>query len=345
MKLYAILTLVLFLTMLFVPLFSLLGNVESQNITTLTTSHSQATPEAQEKNISENDNSQVRTEKEKDNDKNNKSVETEGSISVARVSSGRVETVPLTDYVIGCVACEMPPSYHIEALKAQAIVSLTYALYQRSQKNNPDISDDPSVHQAYKTYEELKEKWGDSYDKSIAVIKKAVNDVVGQYLTFDGELIKPPYFALSSGATNSAEDVWGSKVEWLVSVTSDQDKLSPSVRSVFEYSEAELIRLLKSECDIDKISIGRCDTTRSGYVKSIEISSHSFSGEQLRGLLSLRSGNFTVEKKDDSYIFTCMGYGHGVGMSQNGANCMAKQGSDYKEILSHYYPGTQIQAS
>lgn len=160
-------------------------------------------------------------------------------------------------------------------------------------------------------------------------------------MTYDGKLIKPSYFAMSSGMTNSAEDVWGAKVDWLVSVASDSDKLSPSVKSVFEFTESELKNLLK-EYDIENISIGKSVTSKSGYVKSIEISSHKFSGEELRQILSLRSGNFTVKKDDDLFVFTCMGYGHGVGMSQNGANYMAKQGSDYKEILSHYYPGTEI---
>lgn len=342
MKLYAILSLILLLTMLFLPLFSLLGSTQSVNAPVITSVSIENTSQSQAENDKSSKDFEVRTEKT--DDKNGKSIDTDGEIAVLRVSSGKVENVGITDYVIGCVACEMPTSYNPEALKAQAVVSLTYALYQRSSGGESDISDDPSVHQAYATYDELKEKWGDSYDENIAVIQKAVKAVSGEYLTYKGELVKPSYFALSSGITNSAEDVWGSKVEWLISVSSDGDKLSPSVKSVFEYTESELIDLLKDECTLDKISIGKIVKAESGYVKSIKISSHEFSGENLRQLLSLRSGNFTIEKSDDVYVFTCMGYGHGVGMSQNGANYMAKQGSDYKEILSHYYPGTQIMA-
>lgn len=334
MKLYAILSLILFLTMLFVPLFSLLGKtVQTVNAPILTSVSVENTSQSQNETSTE-PKSEVRTEKEK-------SVKTDGDIAVLRVSSGKIENVDLHDYVVCCVAGEMPYTYGDEALKAQAVVSFTYALYMRNAGGQSDISDDPSTHQAYISYAELKKKWGNNYDEYIKKIDAAVTAVEGKYLTYDGKLIKPSYFAMSSGMTNSAEDVWGAKVDWLVSVASDSDKLSPSVKSVFEFTESELKNLLK-EYDIENISIGKSVTSKSGYVKSIEISSHKFSGEELRQILSLRSGNFTVKKDDDLFVFTCMGYGHGVGMSQNGANYMAKQGSDYKEILSHYYPGTEI---
>lgn len=340
MKLYAILSLILFLTMLFMPLFSLLGSTaQSVNAPVMTALSTQNTPKPQAEASSEQT-TEVRTEKT--TAANDGKIETDGDIAVLRVSSGKIENVGITDYVIGCVACEMPASYELEALKAQAVVSFTYALYQRSEGERSDLSDDPSVHQAYASYDELKEKWGDSYDKNIAVIKKAVKAVSGEYLTYEKKLIKPPYFALSSGMTNSAEDVWGNEVSWLVSVSSDGDKLSPSVKSIFEFTEDEIIELLKDKCELKEISISKPVKAKSGYVKSIDISSHKFSGEELRRLLSLRSGNFTVKKEGDLYVFTCMGYGHGVGMSQNGANYMAKQGSGYREILSHYYPGTEV---
>ncbi len=333
MKLYAILSLILFLTMLFVPLFSLLGKTsQAVSLTVESVTSTENTSQSQAETSNANT-TELRTEK---------SVETDGDISVLRVSSGKVESVELHDYVVCCVASEMPCTYGEEALKAQAVVSFTYALYMRNSGGKSDISDDPSTHQAYSSYDELKKKWGDNYDEYIKKIDTAVSDVEGEYLTYDGELIKPCYFAMSSGMTNSAEDVWGTKVNWLVSVTSDSDKLSPSVKSVFEFSTSELKEHLK-DYGIKEISFGKSEVSQSGYVKSIEISSHKFSGEELRQLLSLRSGNFTVSKDGDNYVFTCMGYGHGVGMSQYGAGAMAKNGSDYTEILYHYYPGVVIE--
>ncbi|MDD6021990.1 MAG: stage II sporulation protein D [Acutalibacteraceae bacterium] len=342
MKLYAILTLILFLTMLFVPLFSLLGKTQSTNAPAVSqSSTAEQTSEQSEKTTGAE--TEAGTQKQTNAEESTSAAKISGDkIAVLRASSGKVENVGLHGYVVCCVACEMPYSYNEEALKAQAVVSYTYALYQmKSGNEKSDISDDPSVHQAYKSYDELKEKWGGDYEKYIAKYEKAVSAVEGSYLTYGGELIKPPYFAMSSGMTNSAEDVWGVRTDWLVSVSSDSDKLSPSVRSTFEFSEKELIKCL-SDYKIKEISIGIPELSASGYVKSIEISSNKFSGDQLRQLLSLRSGNFTVEKSGDLYVFNCMGYGHGVGMSQYGANAMAKLGSSYKEILSHYYPGTQL---
>lgn len=335
MKLYAILSLFLLLTMLFVPLFSLLENAKSEDVPELSSpfSYSETSSARQESEKSETPS--TRTEKE------NEKIETGGEISVLRVSSGKVETLDITDYVVCCVASEMPASYEIEALKAQAVVSFTYALYLRGTQEGADITDNSAVHQAYLSFSELKKRWGDSYDEDIGKIKKAVEEVKGEYLTYKGEIIKPPYFALSCGSTNSAEDVWGTEIAWLKSVPSEGDKLSVSIKSIFEFSEDEISAALKSY-GISDITFGEAVTSKNGYVKKIDVSSHEFSGEELRELLSLRSGNFTVKKSGDLYVFTCLGYGHGVGMSQYGANCMAKEGSSYKEIIEHYYSGVEI---
>lgn len=343
MKLYAILSLILFLTMLFVPLFSLLGNTQSVNVSAVPVTSKYMTDSSSRAETREDEGVSTRTEKEKENvsETETEKIETGGEISVLRVSSGKVESVDLREYVIGCVASEMPASYSLEALKAQAVVSRTYAMYMREVGGESDISDDPSVHQAYTNLNELKEKWGDGYEKNIAAIEKAVDAVEGEYLTYESRLIQPPYFALSCGSTNNAEDVWGTKIDWLVSVPSAADALSVSVKSIFEFTKDEIISALK-DYKITDVTVGEIVKSENGYVKKIDISSHSFSGEELRRLLSLRSGNFTVEKSGDLYVFTCMGYGHGVGMSQYGANCMAKEGSSYKEILAHYYPGTEI---
>ena len=339
MKLYSILTLFLLLTMLFVPLFSLLGSendkVYSNGINISETA--------------EKENSKTQKEDKAEDDNGSNNGDDTPSIAVKRVSSGKVEQVDLFDYVVCATAGEMPPSYEKEAIKAQAVAVYSYALYL---KNNPvsddnDLTDDPSVHQAYSSREELKKKWGESYEKNISKIEEAVKEVYGEYLTYDGKLIKPAFFALSNGRTNSAKDVWGNDVPYFQSVTSDYDKLSASFTSSFEFEESELCQLLSKISDgkIKEISIDECVTTASGYVKNIEISGERFTGEKIRSALSLRSGSFTVEQNGDTYKFICSGYGHGVGMSQYGANGMAKNGSSYEEILKHYYSGIEIGAS
>lgn len=322
MKFYAAISLIMLLAMLFIPLFSLLGQSDGQSVgLNITTS---VTTETTEENT---------TQPEKEAE----------TIKVMLTASDKIEKMDITSYIIGCVAAEMPAEYEKEALKAQAVASYSYALYMKNNNSDSksDISDNASVHQAYLSEEELQKKWGSNYDKYISVIKSAVTETEGQYLTYNSQPIKPAYHALSSGITNSAEDVWGGEVPWLVSVNSIGDKLSPTCLTTFEFSADELISQLNHN-EIKSISIGDTITSSSGYVKRINISGVDFTGEELRSILSLRSGNFTVEAKGNTYKFTCFGYGHGVGMSQYGANEMAKNGSSYKEILKHYYPGVEI---
>lgn len=321
MKIYAIIIAILFFTMLFVPLFSLLGKTE--NRIPVNGTFQQISESYRETENSEDDSQ---------------------TIKVMLHASETTEEMDMMNYIIGCVAAEMPAEYEKEALKAQAVASYTYALYmkQNNTSESADISDDPSVHQAYLSEDQLKEKWGSNFDSYIEKIRSAVKETYGEYLTYNSELIKPAYHALSAGKTNSGEDVWGNSTPYLISVNSIADKLSPSFETQFEFNEKELINLLGVK--IKSVSIGDTVTSSSGYVKKITISQTEFTGEEIRSLLSLRSSNFTVQCEGDTFKFICYGYGHGVGMSQYGANEMAKQGSSYKEILKHYYKGVEVKA-
>lgn len=336
MKLYAVISIILFLTMLFVPLFSLLGDGQAQG--------------AISQNASEPQTSLTHTEKITEKPQTTKPVKekTNDEIRVLRAASQKVETVDLKEYIICCVASEMPPTYETEALKAQAVVSYTYALYLLSHpySDKADITDSPAKHQAYFSRSELEEKWGDAYKENIAKIEDAVTKTQGQYLVYDGEIIKPAYHAMSPGRTNSALDVWGSDIGYLQSVTSDGDSLSPKLVSTYDFTEKELSALLSKASGekIDRVEIGQVDVNSGGYVKSINISGISFTGEEIRNALSLRSGAFKVSHDGDIYKFNCTGYGHGVGLSQNGAQFMAKEGSTYTEILRHYYTGVEIKS-
>lgn len=329
MKLYAGISLALLLTMLFAPLFSLLG---------------QKSEEAASAYVSEafEDETEKRVKTEKETEKKS------DTLRVMRVSSGKVENVDLKEYVICCVASEMLPTYHAEALKAQAVVSYTYALYLLNEpySGNADVTDDPGVHQAYKSREQIKEKWGESYEDNIKNIEKAVSDVYGEYITCGGKIIKPAYHAMSSGRTNSALDAWGSDVPYLQSVSSEADELSPRFISKYDFSLKEVTDKLEkcSSEKIENISLGEPVTNSGGYVKNIQISGITFSGEEIRSAFSLKSGAFTISREGDIFTITCTGYGHGVGMSQNGAEYMAKNGSKYDEILKHYYTGIEIES-
>lgn len=267
----------------------------------------------------------------------------EATITVFRATSGKTEQVEMTEYLIGAVANEMPASFHIEAIKAQAIACHTYALWILKNADNPgsDISDSSGKHQGYLNKDEMKEKWGNSYEKYYSRIKEAVNAVKDLYLDYNGEPILAVYHALSSGTTTASEDVWGQKITYLKSVTAPGDKLSAQLDTEENFTSDQLkekLGISKSE----KKLISDFKATDSGYVTEIIIGGKSYTGREIRRALDLKSPNFTCEYTEGEYIFFVKGKGHGVGMSQYSADFMARQGSSYKEILNHFYAGAEI---
>lgn len=274
------------------------------------------------------------------------------TISVFMSEEEKTEEMDMRDYIIGTVAAEMPASYETEALKAQALAAITYAEYIRLNGSNEDldgavISDDGSTHQGYMTQSQMKEKWGDAYDTYYNKIARAVDAVIDEIITYENEPIMAAYHAISTGNTESAENMWGGAVDYLVSVESPGDKYSSRYSSSVTITENELKELLKEndiaieseENELVKIN----SVTESGTVKSVTVCGTKMTGIQLRNLLSLRSPSFDVKYENGEYTFSVKGYGHGVGMSQYGADWYAKQGYSYEEIISHYYPGTEIE--
>lgn len=275
------------------------------------------------------------------------------SVKIKSAASGNVATASTKEYIIGCVAAEMPATYSTEALKAQAVCAYTNLVRLKknpdSSLSGADISDDPGRHQGYYDIETQKEKWGDKYDEYRAKTEEAVNDVLGKTIVFNGEPIVAAYCAISPGRTESAENIWGGKIEYLVSVTSPGDKLSPDCIKEISLSADEVREYTKNDPEIvlgDDQSGWITDIvytdSGSGVVKSLKVGGKSFTGNSFRALFSLRSPAFTFEQKDGAFFFKTYGYGHSVGMSQYGADYMAKQGSTYEEILAHYYPNTEI---
>ena len=262
-------------------------------------------------------------------------------ISVMLTDSGVTDKMEMREYLIGCVAAEMPANYHPEALKAQAVASYTYAVYTMDRgTGSSDISDDTAKHQGYVGKEERRKLWGNDFETNEKKISDAVDAVYGSVVTYNGETALTVYHSVSAGTTQSAYELWGKDYAYLQSVTSPGDKLSPDFIQQVSFSESEIASLLGIEDD--ESGTGKIVHTESGYVHSIVICGEEFSGAHVRDKLSLRSNCFEVEYRDGEYDFSVRGHGHGVGMSQYGADYMARQGSDWQEIIAHYYPGTVI---
>lgn len=272
------------------------------------------------------------------------------SILVLSSSTKKINEIDMFEYVVGAVAAEMPPTYHSQALRAQAAVCYTYAVKKRSSPDpalgGADITDDSAVHQGYLDAAARKEKWGDKYETYEKKIEEAVKDIFGKTITYDGETITAAFHAISCGQTFSAEEVWSKDVPYLKSVTSAGDKLSPDYSSTLTLTADEFKKAFAgsgAEFGGDaKKWIGEIKKTDSGYISCAVIGEKEFTGAQAREKLGLRSACFEIKYTDDEFKITVHGYGHGVGMSQYGADYMARQGSDWQEIIKHYYTEVEI---
>lgn len=271
-------------------------------------------------------------------------------VAVYRTASRAMETLPIEDYVVGVVAAEMPADFEMEALKAQALTARTYIVKQMLTQNTvglPEGADtaDTELHQVYKNETELRNLWKTDYSWKIKKIKDAVGQTAGQILTYDGEPITATFFSTSNGFTENSEDYWSNSFPYLRSVESPWDKSSPkfSDQKVFTIAEFESKLGVKLE---NKKSVGTITERTAGQrVAKVKINSKELTGKEIREKLGLKSSDFTWTVKGDSIVINTKGYGHGVGMSQFGANGMAESGKNYQEIVKHYYKGVEITAS
>ena len=277
-------------------------------------------------------------------------------ISVMSSSTGKTEKINLREYIIGSVAAEMPANYHPEALKAQAVASYTYAKkvgeqnekYKESYLGEADITDSPETHQGYIDEKSRKEKWGNNYEEYEKNISDAVDEVFGYFMVYNGETALAVYHSNSAGKTQSAETLWGTDIPYLVSVESPGDKLSPDYVTTHEFSKSEFRKIAK-KCDISLDGdaeewVGESTKAESGYVVSVKLGETEVSASKFREESGLRSCFFDIEYSDDKFTVTCFGHGHGAGMSQYGADYMARQGSSWRDILKHYYKGIDFDA-
>ena len=277
------------------------------------------------------------------------------TIKLYHQDSNQVEELPFDQYLYGVVSAEMPASYDIEALKAQAIVARTYTLYQiinSSKKHeNADICDKSTCCQAWISKEDRLSKWAeDERESNWSKIEQAVDETSGKIITYNGEPIDAFFHANSGGKTESASNVWGGEnLPYLQSVeTSGEDGYS-GYSTELTILKDELKEKLKSTYPDIQINLENEDEikiteyTESGRVRTIKIGNTNVSATKLRSCLGLRSTFFNVAVNGESITFNVTGYGHGVGMSQTGADSLAKQGYGAEDIIKHFYTGVEIE--
>lgn len=263
----------------------------------------------------------------------------EKKVTIKNNETTEEKELELEEYIIGVVAGEMPASFEVEALKAQAIAARSYAMNKiKSSKETYDLVTDVS-NQVYITQDEMKEKWQSEYDYYYNKIKDAVLETKGLVMKYNDEIISAYYFAMSNGSTEDVSLVFGESKDYLQSVDSSWDENVKNFTVETNITKEEFCKKLDISCnDIIINNIKRSETKR---VNEITINNKTFKGTEVRSILNLRSTDFNIEI-NESIKITTKGYGHGVGMSQYGANEMAKNGSTYEEILKHYYNNIEI---
>ncbi|MDD3693170.1 MAG: stage II sporulation protein D [Oscillospiraceae bacterium] len=285
-----------------------------------------------------------------------KSNKIDDTFRLLNTKTGKVIELTARDFLIGAVGAELYPTFHTEAIKAQAVASYTYYNVLRNrQRTNPDKSlngadfaDKQADLPIYYNNEQLKERWGANYDTYHKKIGDAVNAVLGKLITYDNEPITAVYHAISSGTTEDAAVVWGTSYPYLQPVATPGDKISPQYQSITTFTPDELSTKLGTVKDVE--FTGSVDTwlgndiqtSTSGTVTYLTICKTPFTGREIREALGLRSACFTVKFQNGNFQFTVLGYGHNVGMSQYGADYLARQGMTYDEILRYYYTGVEI---
>lgn len=264
------------------------------------------------------------------------------TIRVYRTDKKKVEIVPLEEYIEGVIAGEMPVSFNIEALKAQAVAARSYVMYKIIHNKNKEYDVvDTVLNQVYLDDATLKIRWKNNYDNYKKKVEQAVAATAYEYITYNGEVANAMFFSTSDGYTENSEDVFKTKLPYLRRVKSTWDSISPSYQIKKQYTKHDFCKkLLIPSCN--EIVVSNVNKTKSGRVNSLIINNKYFTGSEIVKLLSLKSIKFTINVSDN-IIVTTHGYGHGVGMSQYGAEAMAREGYKYNEILAYYYKNVKLE--
>ena len=264
-------------------------------------------------------------------------------VRVKRESSGRIDKVPFEEYVTGVLAGEMPITFSMEALKAQAVAARTYVMKKMAYNKDKEYDVvDTVANQVYLDDEHLRTVWKEEYQTKINKIKMAVMATKGGYLAYDGKVADIFYFSTSVGKTENSEDVFNIKLPYLRSVDSKWDKeVSPVFNDYFYFTLDEFYKKLNIPYQ-DKIKVEILKTTSTGSIKELKINSKKFTSSEVFSALNLRSTYFEIIQNGNEVKIITTGYGHGVGMSQYGAEGMARAGYTYDQILKNYYQGIEI---
>lgn len=275
-----------------------------------------------------------------------------GTIKLLHKKTNEIEEVKIDDYLCNVVSAEMPADYELEALKAQAIVARTYTIYkvQNKKHENADICDDSTCCQAWVSKENRLEIWEETKrEENWNKIQQCVNETKGKIITYNNQPINAFFHANSGGTTELPVNVWGgSGLPYLQVVQTAGEEGYTQYSSEVDLTQEELINKLKTKYEDIQIDFNNdedvkiIEHTDSNRVKTVKFGNHELSGVETRTLLGLKSTNFEIKKENNQIKFLVKGYGHGVGMSQTGANTMAKQGNNCEEIIKHFYVGIEI---
>ena len=279
--------------------------------------------------------------------------EADGGVTLRVLDGEEVREMTLGEYLVGVVRAEMPASFQQEALKAQAVAARTYTLYKMETGGNhgsaADICTDPTCCQAYSSEERARANWGEEAGANEEKVKTAVRDTDGQVIQYDGEPILAVFHSCSAGQTRAAGEVWLHDLPYLQSVSSPEDtEAIPNYYSRAEFTAEEFrtrVLAVRPEADLSGPMSGWLQsavTDSAGSVETVTVGGTAMKGSTLRSALGLRSACFTWEVQGEKLVFFVTGYGHGVGMSQYGADRMAREGADFREILTHYYTGVTV---
>ena len=263
----------------------------------------------------------------------------ESDITIKINNNNNIEELSLEEYIVGVVAGEMPASFNLEALKAQAVASRTYAMYKILNYDNVYDVETTTDDQVYISIDDMHDKWGSDFDIYYNKIKEAVISTKNLVMRKDNKIFKSFYFSMSNGYTEDSITVFGENISSSVESPWDNETLN-KFKVTTEFTEEELCKKLNLSNSIDQIEILNIDNTNR--VEKIKVNDKTYTGIEFRKLLSLRSTDFTITKENNIYKITTKGYGHGVGMSQYGANGMANSDYKYEDILEYYYQNIEI---
>ncbi|MFY9176583.1 MAG: stage II sporulation protein D [Clostridiales bacterium] len=269
-----------------------------------------------------------------------------------------LESMPMEEYVVGVVAAEMPSAFEMEALKAQAVAARTLAARKLRSKGGSgctkhkgaDVCSQFNHCQAWIPESQQRKNWGDKYEENRKRIQQAVQETRGYIITYEGKPIEVFFYSTSNGKTEDVAEVFSASLPYYKVVESPGEEDAPRYRETFSFTYDEFIRIFRSKYPNSDLSAANLERqieilswTDSGRVRDLRVGNTRIKATEFRSLYGLNSTDFTFRFDQGKVYIDTTGYGHGVGMSQIGANAMAREGKDYRDILKHYYTGVEIQ--